>query len=100
LTGSQLILQHVAVRTVTWNANFASSHGFASVAATAQTTFTIAVNGSTIGTMVFAASATTATFTLTGATSITAGQVLTVTGPATADATLANVAFTLFGLAT
>jgi hypothetical protein len=100
LAASQLILQHVAVRTITWNASFGSSHGYASVAATASTTFTIAVNGTTIGTMVFAASATTATFTLTGSTSITAGQVLTVTGPATPDATLANVTFTLLGVAT
>jgi hypothetical protein len=100
LASSQVILSHVAVRTITWNAGFGLSQGHASVAATAQTTFTIAVNGTTIGTMVFAAAATTSTFTLTGSNSLTPGQVLTVTGPATADATLANVTFTLLGLAT
>jgi hypothetical protein len=100
LTGSQIILEHIAVRTVTWNTNFGSSQGYASVAATASTTFSISVNGSQIGTMVFAASANTATFTLTGSATINPGQVLTVTGPSSADATLANVTFTLLGLAT
>ncbi len=100
ITASQLILEHVAVRTITWNANFSGSYGYASVAATASTTFTISVAGSQIGTMVFAAGATTATFTLTGGASINPGQVLTVTGPSSPDLTLANVTFTLLGLAT
>jgi len=99
-TASQIVLEMVSVRTVTWSANFSSSQGFAGVAPTASATFTIQVNSSTIGTMVFAASATTATFTLTGTASITPGQVLTVLAPATADATLANVTFTLLGVAT
>jgi hypothetical protein len=99
-TASQLILSHVAVRTITWNANFASSRGYASAAATDQATFTIAVNGTGIGTMTFAAGAQTASFTLTGSTVIAPGQVLDVIAPATADATLANVTLTLLGVAT
>jgi hypothetical protein len=97
---SQLLLEHVAVRTITWSANFAGSQSYASAAATSSATFNILVNGSVIGTMVFAASATTATFTLSGSATITPGQVLTVVAPASPDATLANVSFTLLGLAT
>jgi hypothetical protein len=99
-SASQIMLEHVAVRTVTWSAGFAGSQGFAATAATALTTFTITVNGTTIGTMTFAASATTATFALTGTNSITAGQVLRVIAPASPDATLANVSFTFLGVAT
>jgi hypothetical protein len=100
MTASQLICQHVAVRTITWNSSFGGSQGYAATAATASTTFTISVGGTSIGSMVFAAGATTATFTLIGSTSMTPGQVLTITGPATPDATLANVSVSLLGLAT
>lgn len=70
----------------------------AGVAATGSTTFTIADNGTTIGTIVFSASGTTGAVTITGTPyALAAGHVLTVTGPASADATLANFGFTLGG---
>ena len=65
--------------------------------ATAAAPFTIAKNGSAIGTMVFAAGATSASFTMGAATLFAAGDVLTIAAPAPADATLANLAWTLAG---
>lgn len=101
ITTSQLLVQHVAARTLNFLANFAGSQGYAGTAPTASATLTVAVNGTTVGTIVFAASSQTATFTTSsGAFTVTPGQVLTVTAPLTADATLANVSFTLLGLAT
>jgi hypothetical protein len=68
------------------------------VAALGSTTFTIADNGSSIGTVVFSASGTTGTVTITGSPyTLAAGHVLTITGPASADTNLANVSFTLAG---
>jgi hypothetical protein len=100
ITASQLVMQHVAVRTLTFAANFVGSQGYAGVAPTASATFNVAVNGTAVGTIVFAASSQTATFTTSGAVTVTPGQVMTVTAPASADATLANVSFTLLALAT
>lgn len=102
LTASQLLLQHVAVRTITFQANFAGSHGIASVAATASSVLTIAVSGTAAGTITFAAAGTVPTFTTTGGTTLTVnpGQVMTVTAAASPDTTMANVSFTLLGVAT
>jgi len=54
-------------------------------------------NGMNVGTMVFAAAATTATFAMTSATTFNAGDVLTLVAPAVPDATLANLAWTFMG---
>jgi hypothetical protein len=102
LTASQLIGQYTAVRTINFAANFAGSAGHAGTAATASTTITVNVNGTAVGTIVFAASGTTPTFTTTGGTAVvvTSGQTITFVAPSSADATLANVSATLLGLAT
>ena len=76
----------------------ASCYSSSGVAATGSTTFTIADNGSTIGTVVFSASGSTGTVAISGSPyTVAAGHVLTITGPASADGTLANVSFTLGG---
>jgi hypothetical protein len=59
--------------------------------------FRIKKNGADIGTMVFAASATAATFSMSSATVFNAGDLLTIVAPATPDATLANLAWTIMG---
>jgi hypothetical protein len=56
------------------------------------------MNGSNIGTMAFAPSATTATFTMNSAMLLTPGDVLTVVAPATLVATLADLAWTIMGI--
>ena len=76
-----------------------SCYSSSGVAATGSTTFTIADNGSTIGTIVFSASGSTGAVTITGTPyTLAAGHILTVTGPGSADATLANMNITLGGV--
>jgi hypothetical protein len=79
-------------------AGLSGSRGTAATAATASTTFNVQKNGANVGTMAFAPSAAAATFTMTSATLFNAGDVLTVIAPATADATLANLAWTIMGI--
>jgi len=83
--------------TVKFPTGLTGSQGTAGLAATATTTYSIRKNGSNAGTMVFAAGATTATFTMASATTFMAGDVLTIVAPVSPDATLANLAWTLVG---
>jgi len=101
ITANQVLTLHVAARTLNFPASFTGSQGYAVTAPTASSTFTVAVNGTTVGTIVFAASSHTSTFTTSsGAFTVTPGQYMTVTAPASVDTTLATVAFTLLSLAT
>lgn len=78
--------------------NFSGSRAAAGTAATGTTTFVVAKNNVTIGTMSFAPSASVATFTSTAvSTAFNAGDELTIHAPASPDATLANVAWTILG---
>jgi hypothetical protein len=96
---SQLVLRWQAPRAVTIPSGGTNSQASAGTAATASTTFTIKQNGSSVGTIVWSASGTAGAFTISSTINIAAGDVLTITGPATADATLADVAITLAGTA-
>ena len=73
----------------------ASGVAKAGTAATGSAVYALARNGTGIGTITFAASGTTGTVSITATTNFVSGDVLTVTGPATPDATLANVGITL-----
>lgn len=84
-------------RAVSFPANFAGSVGIASVAATASTAFDVRKNGTSVGTITFAAGATTATFTTSGAVTYAAGDYLSIVAPATPDATLADPGVVLAG---
>ena len=76
--------------------NATGSSGKATVAATAQADVTIAKNGTTIGTVRWAAAGTVPTFvSFSGAVSLAAGDYLTAIFPGTPDATLANASFSL-----
>jgi len=76
----------------------AGSHGNAGSAATGSTTFTAYKNGVSFATFVFGASGDTATVTIGSTTSFNGtSDVLTISGPATADATLANIGLRLSG---
>jgi hypothetical protein len=97
-TPANLVVQrYVFAGKVMFPVGLAGSQGTAGVAATAATTYSIQKNAANVGTMVFAASATTATFTMVSATTFMAGDVLTVVAPALPDPTLANLAWTLVG---
>jgi hypothetical protein len=84
-------------RAVAFPSNFAGSVGIASVAATASTAFDVRKNGTSVGTITYAAGATTATFSTSGAVSFAAGDYLSIVAPATPDATLADPGFVLAG---
>jgi hypothetical protein len=78
-------------------AGLTGSQGTAGIVATASATYSIQKNGSNVGTMAFAAGLTTATFTMASTTTFMAGDILTVVAPASPDATLENLAWTLVG---
>jgi hypothetical protein len=96
-TANQVVQRYVFAGTVTFPVGLAGSQGTAGMAATASTTFDIQKNGANVGSMVFAASAATATFAMPAATTFMTGDVLTVIAPPSPDLTLANVAWTFIG---
>jgi len=97
-TANLVVQSYVFTASATLPAGLAGSRGTAATAATATTTFIIRKNSTNVGTMVFAPAATTATFTMSSATSFSAGDVLTLVAPAAPDATLANLAWTFMGI--
>lgn len=96
-TASLVLLRYPFPRQAIFPSGLTNSRGVAGTAATAQTDFDLKKNGSSVGTMRFAAAATTATFIMASQTTFAAGDVLTVVAPATPDATLANLGFSLAG---
>ena len=90
-----IVMMFIAPRAFTFPANMTGSYFTAATAATGSSAFTIAKNGSTFCTVTFAASGTTATFGSSAQTSFAAGDLLQITAPGTADATLANIRWTL-----
>lgn len=92
-----LLLRVPIARTITFPANFAGSYGIASVAATATTDFDIQKNGSSIGTMSYAAAASVATFS-SSASTFAAGDILSIVAPGTPDTTLSDPGAVLTGI--
>lgn len=86
-------------RTIIFPINFAGAQAKAQVAATASTVINVKRDGTTVGTITFAAAGTVGTFATTGgvAMTFTAGQILAIEGPGTADATLGTVGIVLVG---
>lgn len=85
------------VRAVTFPASLTGSSADAGTAATASTTFTLLQNGSSIGTIVFGAGSSSGTITFASPVTFAAGDTFQISAPATADATLADIAFTFKG---
>ena len=97
---ANLVLQnYVFTGPTTVPAGLTGSRGGAITEATAATTFIIQRNGGDMGTMVFTPSATTATFAMSSAAVFNAGDVLTLVAPSNPDLTLANLAWTIMGIA-
>jgi len=84
-------------RTVVFPAGVSGSEAVVGTAPTADAVFSLQKNGVQFGTVTFAASATAGTFSVASDTTFAPGDVLSVIGPATADATLADVSITLRG---
>ncbi len=96
-TASLVVQRYIFADTVTFPAGLIGSQGTAGVPAAATATYHISKNGTNVGTMVFAAGATTATFAMGSATAYLAADILTVVAPASPDATLANLAWNFVG---
>lgn len=96
-TNSQVLLRLPMIRAVTFDVNLTLSSASAGTGASESTTFNIAKNGTDFGTMVFANGATTATFVAAVPPAFAIGDVLTVTAPASANSTLADIGFILAG---
>jgi hypothetical protein len=95
---SEEIMRFVLPRDVLFEDDFAGSQANAGVAATGSTVLNVQVDGVTVGTITFAAAGTTGTFaTSAGELTVSAGEVLSIVAPATADATLADISITLKG---
>jgi hypothetical protein len=97
LPASQVLLRYPFPRAVDFPAGLTGSQGRAAVAATALTTLDLRKNGTSVGSVQWAAAGTTATFVMASATSFAVGDVLTVHAPASADATLADLGLALAG---
>ena len=97
IPNGQLILRFPFSRRVEFPANLSGSQASLGVAATAETVITLKKNLVEWITITFAASGTTGTFGSAAITVFEVGDVLTVHGPSPADATGADLGFTLNG---
>lgn len=92
--GDGQIVYFPVVKAITCPDNFAGSVAKAKTASSGTATFTIKKNGSTVGTVVFTASATGVWSTSGGATSFADGDTPEVVAPSPPDDDLANVSLT------
>ena len=98
-TPSAIVAQIVFARAVTMPGNLTGSAAYGKTSATASTVFDIKKNNSSTGSITFAGAANVATFSTTAgaALSFAIGDRLEVVAPASPDATLADVSFSLIG---
>ena len=96
-TASAKLLVHVFAVAADFPSGLTGSQGKSEAAATAQTDYDIQKNGSSVGTMRFAAAASSATFIMASATSFAVGDKLQIVAPGTLDSTLSDISVTLKG---
>lgn len=94
---SEVLLRTVVARRTRFKIDLAGSQGRAGVAATAQTDLDVRRDAASVGTIRFAASASTAVFIAASETVLEPGDILEVIAPASPDATLADIIVTLAG---
>ena len=93
LTNSELLYLIPFCRVSVFPANMLGSYAKSLVAATAGTTLSIRKNGVEFSTVTFPIASTTAEFNTSSQTVFNPGDVLSVYGPTSADATLADIGF-------
>lgn len=96
-TNGQVLLYLIMDRACVFPATAPNSYATAAGAATGSTTYTLKKNGVSFATIVFSASGTTGAFTQASDAVFAPGDLFEVDGPATADASLANMGITLQG---
>jgi len=99
MTNAQMVYKFIATVAFTLPQNLTGSQAKSEVASVGNVHFDIFKNGSDVGDIVFNTSST-GTFTLSADQSFAAGDILTIKGPATADANLAGVGVSLKGYLT
>jgi hypothetical protein len=97
---SAILMRFVFNRVISTAINLAGSVASLGTAPTASAAFSLTKNGSAIGTLNFAAGATSGTFTVAAAQNFVSGDVLAITAPGTADSTLSDLSVTLNGTRT
>lgn len=97
-TAGAIMMFATLATTVNFAVNLAGSVGKSKTAATAQTDFDVQKNGVSIGTVRYAAAAAVPTFIAASTTSFAAGDDIRIIAPATPDATLADISWTLAGV--
>jgi len=95
-----VLLRTVVARRSRLQVDLAGSQGKAGVAATAERDLHVQRNGTSIGTIRFAASASTSVFIAASETVLEPGDLLEVIAPVSPDATLADIAIALTGTVT
>lgn len=78
-------------------ASLTGSAGYSGTNATSSSVFTLSKNGTSFGTITFSSGSSTGALSAASSTSFSAGDRLTITCPSSQDATLANVALTIYG---
>jgi uncharacterized protein YkuJ len=99
-TNNQILARFKVSYGIKFPSGASASQASASANATADTTYTFKKNGSSFATVKFDAGATTFTYTQASDSTFTAGDLFEIDGPATADATLADVGITFQGTRT
>lgn len=85
----------IAVRDFTIPVGLPNAQAVAGTAANAETVVTLKKNGVQIGTITWAAAGTSGTFSVPGTVTFSAGDVLTIKAPVSADTTLKDVTITI-----
>jgi hypothetical protein len=94
---SQNFARFRMTRAITFPAGAPNAYADASVAATGSTTVTLKKAGSSFATVVWSAAGTVGAWTQASDAVFAAGDLFEIDGPATADATLADISFSLQG---
>jgi len=94
-SADEVILRFPFPRIVNFGTDMSGSYANAGVAATSETIFSLQKDSGEIATCTFAAAASVGSY--SGEDNFSAGEVLRIVAPASADATLENIGFTLAG---
>ena len=93
-----LLAKTIMTQTVELAIGLTGSFCTSEIASTAAKSFDIKKNGANVGTIDFAAAATTATFTFATGTTFNAGDDIKIAGPAIQDTTLSDISLSIKGL--